>query len=227
VATLPSPAAPVWAYPLPGNPYAQLAPPAAKRSSRTSKLLIALGVVVALGVVAAVVGRVSDSAKTQDAFENTSIRFPSTVADLNKITGSVGDQLTTLASNEDAACACGAHYAVAGYAEPGGLPKAIVVMGKFHVGDHVDLALQKEEDGFGATASHRGLSPAAFSDVDAGTLGGKMQCATTAIGVVPVTACVFADRAVVGSVLVYDRDGAGSQDLTLVHELRSAVEVRG
>jgi hypothetical protein len=38
---------------------------------------------------------------------------------------------------------------------------------------------------------------------------------------------MFADRAVFGSVLIYDRDGEGSQDLTLVHEFRSAVEVRG
>ena len=218
--------APQWAYSRPGIPYAP-APPLPKPRSRTPKLLTALAVFIAVCVVAAVVSKAADNAKTQAAVNNTSIQFPATVGDLNKITGSLGDEFASLAGTETAACSCGANYQVAGYAEPGGLPKAIVVATKFHVGDRLDTAVQKEEDGFARSLSKDGLSPVTFTGVDAGSLGGKMQCGTTAVGSVPVTTCVFADRAVFGAVLVYDRDGSGSQDLTLVHELRSAVEVRG
>jgi hypothetical protein len=47
------------------------------------------------------------------------------VADLNKVTGSLGDQITSEASTETAGCGCGANYQLAGYAEPGGQLKAI------------------------------------------------------------------------------------------------------
>lgn len=208
-------------YSRPGLPYAPLVNPSARRGdSGLVKLLVALGVLLAVGSVAAVMLGAHDRNANKNALSHTSIQFPAEVAGLNKITGPVADQLASVVP-------VGSGYQSVGYSLADGTPRAVVVIGKIAVGDNIDAGLAGEERGLHDTQAAKGIALTRFTDVDAGPLGGRMQCGSQVLSGVGETVCMFVDRAVVGSVLMVDRhDDDASQDLTLAHQLRAAVETR-
>jgi hypothetical protein len=207
-------------YPPHRLPYPPLTgTPLRRRSGRLPKLLITLGVLLAVLFVSAVVIDVQDRNVSQNALDHTTIQFPDEVAGLNKITGPEADRLTALAAVGSLG------YQTVGYKLADGTPRGVVVIGKMRVGVKVDAALAAEEKGF-----HDALAAATtveFTDADAGPLGGRMQCGSAVISGVGEGVCMFVDRAVVGSVVMFDRhDGDASQDQTLVLQMRAAIETR-
>ena len=199
-------------------------PVRSRRSLPTLRITVA--VLLAAILVTVAVFKVQDDNATRNAVNHTSIQFPADVAGLNKITGAEAVKLTSIATEESGNCSCGALYQTAGYTLADGSPRAIVVIAKLPVGSDLNAALAAEERGFDNSAGGGG-SATVFSDVEAGSLGGRMQRGNRMIATVPATVCMFADRGAAGSVLLYDHDdGAAAQDLALVQQLRAAIEIR-
>jgi hypothetical protein len=220
VAPAPAPAvSPQWAYSRPGIPYTP-PPPLPKRGSRTPKLVGVIGAFVAVCVVAAVVSKVNDNEKTQKALQDTSIQLPEDVAGLHHVTNTAAvTQIETMAN----ALPWTSHL-VGEYALADGTPRAIVLIGKVGVtSSGIDSGLPKAESGFNSSLTRQGLPTASFHSVDAGPLGGRMDCGTVTASR-SVTQCFFVDRATLGGVTMYDVDG--SDDHTLALALRSAIETR-
>ena len=208
-------------------PYPPVMGTPARRRRSPPTLRITVAVLLAVISVTVAVFKVQDDNATRNAVNHTSIQFPANVAGLNKITGAEADKLTSIATEESGNCSCGAIYQTAGYTLADGSPRAIVVIAKLPVGSNLNAALAAEEKGFDNSAGGAAGTVTVFSDVDAGSLGGRMQCGNRMISTVPATVCMFADRGAAGSAVLYDRDdGAAAQDLALVQQLRAAIEIR-
>lgn len=193
------------------------------RRRRLPKLLITLGVLIAVICVAAVVLEVQDRTATQNAVEHTTIQLPERAAGLQKITGSLASQLQSLdASEADLAFVT---HLTGGYQLPNGKPRAIVVVGKLAVESReFSRGLTSAETGAHRAETNMGIPLTTFSKVDAGPLGGDMVCGTIQYPSVSGTECIFVDRATIGSVTMLDTDGSDDHSLALL--LRSAVETR-
>jgi hypothetical protein len=196
-----------------------------QRRGRLPRMFVTLGVVFAVLLVGAAAIGIQDRNHTRNALNNTTIEFPATAAGLSKITGAQADRLSAIAAGQTD-CTCGITYQIVGYSQADGSPKAVVVAGKVPVGSDLDAAIAGEERGFNDSAAAKSETSTVFTDVDAGSLGGKMQC-NRVFSTIPTTVCMFVDRAVVGSVAIYDLQGSdASNDLALVHQMRAAVEIR-
>jgi hypothetical protein len=73
----------------------------------------------------------------------------------------------------------------------------------------------------GQEAGASGTTIGQYHDVDAGPLGGTMQCAAITFNAVDGTICGFADPAALGMILTFH-----SGDEAVVRQLRAGIELR-
>jgi hypothetical protein len=212
-ASMPAPTgAPVYAGPQPPPPYGS-GPPRRGRSTGAT-IAIALGATAAglviLGILAAIAIPVFVNQRAQSEAEHISIALPAQVAGFPRMTGATDTQVQGLVAQlpNEAGSAQGAAYGV-------GRATVIVIAGRH-------LLLEKDRTAFLAEVakSESGVGVLQTA-VDAGPLGGRMQCGTAADG--SRTDCAFADA---GSYGVIDVAMTGPSAVALARQVRSEIETR-
>jgi Protein of unknown function (DUF2510) len=188
-------------------------------SSVLVKVLIGLGIGLFVLIAAAVAIPVALNQHAKALSARTSIAMPNSIDGMTKKSDADAQSLDDYYDKNLPAGF--PHLAGIYQQDSDGSPGALLVIVKHALSSaQLSRALQSMEHGFRQSASSD-ITIGEFRNVDAGSLGGKMQCANVAYASDQGTVCAFADEAAFGIIATYQPN-----DHAVVLTLRSGIELR-
>jgi hypothetical protein len=181
-------------------------------------VLIAVAIFVLLPIVAAVAIPVFLNSKTKDLSHRTSIAMPDSMAGMVKKNDDISQEL---ADYYDTHLPASYIHLTGVYSQVDGDPGAVVAIVEhaFYPAQISGILQESERSYSSSVSSASSVGP--FHNVDPGSLGGTMRCASVVFKGLEGTVCAFADPAAYGIITTYQPD-----DLAVVLKLRAAVELR-
>ena len=205
----PSEPAPPWGAP-PPPPWGHQ--PASGGPSNLAKVLIGVGAFLGVGILVAIAVGVFLNESGKSVSDRTTVSLPASIAGFPLRTDPAAS-LVVQALKDVEAPGVPLAGAYGGTAQP-----ELVVMVTKHY-----MTKRDQRDYFtgvrNGAKSSAGLTLGPFSSVDAGALGGKVECASAPLA----TLCVFADPGAYGMIITF---GTRAHALELLPQVRSAVEHR-